>query len=82
MTNIEIADLIEAFVSNDKNLNSRAWDYFTTVRSRDLDHELARLEVLRIERNNPPDIGGWWCSRLGADELRKLAEKLRGLESK
>lgn len=82
MTKSEIANLLEAFISEEKDFSFNVWDAFSTVRTGDLDREMARLEMIRIERDNPPDRPGHYCSQSGIDEIRQLIAKLRVGESK
>ena len=67
-----ISDLIKRFL--DGTVGPYEWDDFISVRQRDAELELIRLECVNI-RSLYPTISGY-CSPTGLDRLKIIAESL------
>ena len=77
LANSEIASLIDEFLSDGEPADPWAWDDFTTVRKKDPHIEQIRREILSIEKEFPANKSGYWCSKEGFIELKRLADRLR-----
>ena len=76
MTKLQIAELIEDFLSDSPALQPWAWDDFISVKQKSTDIEKIRMELLEIERLYPSQEG-MWCSLEGQLLMREVAERIR-----
>jgi hypothetical protein len=77
ITDVEIANLIDRFISCDPSLNDWEWDDFISTRQKTQRLEGIRLELLEVELQFPSLEQGRWCSDEGLQRLADISLRLR-----
>jgi len=76
-TNLEVADIIEAFVEG----TGKKWDWddFCSRRIQNHDLDTIRVKCINLSFTHPPLPGDGYCNAEGIQVLREIAKGLRKL---
>ena len=78
-TNLQVADIIEAFVEG----TGREWDWddFCSAKIENRELDSVRLNCINVAHTHPPSQGHGYCNQEGIQLLREIAKNLRRLPS-
>ena len=76
-TNLEVADIIEAFVEG----TGRDWDWddFCSAKIENRELDAVRLKCINVSFTHPPPQGYEYCNEEGIQLLREIVKGLRRL---